>query len=403
MNLDVVGGTYRERCKEGEWNQIYGSGLRAAAALQNAATVRFHTFVGVEEQSLLDTVASTFDVEVDASVADRTVEFLYDHALSVPLIFPPVHTLATRAPINVAGENILRFGMVEGDAVVDGKLVVYDPQSAYTPELFHSNGSKAERLVIVCNRREATLLSGEPDLSAAASKLLTDDVAEAVIVKCGSHGAFLVSTAGQQYIPAFRTDRVWPLGSGDVFAASFFAHWAHGASHEDAALGASKATAYYCDTRALPIPTFGTDVSDHEPLSLRTLAADETRPRIYLAGPFFNMGQRWMVNEAREALMDQGLDVFSPYHDVGFGVASEVVPADIEALHRADVILALLDELDSGTLFEVGYARCLGKPVIGFCQNTPEEPLKMLVGTDCYVVDDFVSAIYHTAWTALQT
>jgi hypothetical protein len=403
MNLDIVGGTYRELCKEGDWQQLFGSGLRGAASLHNAATVCLHTYVGSADQALLDTVAATFNVQANAIVIDKTIEFSYDHGLSIPLIIPPLLALNQSQPIHAAAEHVLRFGLIEGDAIVDGDVVVYDPQSAYSPALFHANGSKAKRLVIVCNRREAMLLTGETDVAAAASKLRSLDGAEAVIVKCGSHGAFLTSDSGNQHIPAFKTKRVWPIGSGDIFAATFFRGWCQGQSHIDAAMTASRSTAYFCDTRSLPVPNAASDIPQYEALSLRNVTAREARPRIYLAGPFFTMGQRWIVHEARTALVDQGLDVFSPYHDVGIGIASEVVPADIQGLREADVILAVLDGLDPGTLFEIGYARSLGKTVIGFCQNASYESLKMLVGTDCDIVDDFVSAIYYTAWAALRT
>ena len=44
------------------------------------------------------------------------------------------------------------------------------------------------------------------------------------------------------------------------------------------------------------------------------------------------------------------MDVFSPVHDVGPGPASEVAPVDIEQLRECDVVFAILDGLDSGTL-----------------------------------------------------
>lgn len=402
MTLDVVGGTYREVCKEGEWRQLYGSGLRAAAALKHSASIRLHTYVGSSELLLLEAMGATFGIELFPTQIARTIEFSYDHGLSVPLISPPLHTVTPAGAIQINADQILRFGMVDGDAIVQGEMVVYDPQSAYSPVLFHANGSTAKRLVVVCNRRESLLLTGEADVPTAAARLQSLEGAEAVIVKCGSHGAYLVSESGQHHIPAFRTNRIWPIGSGDIFAAAFFACWSKGQAHLDAALTASKATAHYCETRSLPLPSIPGDLPDYVPLTLRE-PGDQKRPRVYLAGPFFNMGQRWIVEEARQALADQGLEVFSPFHDIGFGVAEEVVPADIAALRKADIVLALLDHLDSGTLFEVGYARCLGKPVIGFCQNTPEETLKMLVGTECHVADDFVSAIYHTAWAAFRS
>ena len=59
------------------------------------------------------------------------------------------------------------------------------------------------------------------------------------------------------------------------------------------------------------------------------------------------------------------LKVFSPWHDVGFGVANEVVPKDLHALDNSAIVFAILDGLDSGTLFEIGYGVKKGIPIIG--------------------------------------
>ena len=123
---------------------------------------------------------------------------------------------------------------------------------------------------------------------------------------------------------------------------------------------------------------------------------------VYLAGPFFNMAQLWLIDEARAALRGMGLKVFSPFHDVGVGKSQDVAPKDIEALKNSRALLAVIDGVDTGTVFEAGYARALDKPVIAFSQSTPEEPLKMISGTGCEVVPDFVSAIYRVAWRALR-
>ena len=95
---------------------------------------------------------------------------------------------------------------------------------------------------------------------------------------------------------------------------------------------------------------------------------------------------------------DQGVRDLSPFHDVGHGPAETVVAKDVEAIVKCDGMLAILDNLDSGTLFEVGYARAIGKPVVGFAQNTTDEAVKMLQGTDCCICDDLVTAIYKMIW-----
>ena len=72
----------------------------------------------------------------------------------------------------------------------------------------------------------------------------------------------------------------------------------------------------------------------------------------------------------------------------------------LKCLKASRCVLALVDGLDAGTVFEIGYARSLAKPVIALAESTPLEALKMIAGTKCEIVSDFVTAIYRTAWTA---
>jgi nucleoside 2-deoxyribosyltransferase len=113
------------------------------------------------------------------------------------------------------------------------------------------------------------------------------------------------------------------------------------------------------------------------------------------------MEQRWLINEAKTALESVGVNVFSPYHDVGIGEASQVAPADLAGLDACQAVLALVDGLDAGTLFEIGYARAKGKPVVALSQTVKDADLTMLRGTDCTIVDDLATAVYHAAWATL--
>jgi nucleoside 2-deoxyribosyltransferase len=92
--------------------------------------------------------------------------------------------------------------------------------------------------------------------------------------------------------------------------------------------------------------------------------------------------------------------VFSPYHDVGHGSADDVVFKDLEAIKKADLVFAVGDGLDSGTVYEVGYARSQDKPVIVYCENETQESLKMMQGSGCTLCEDFVTAIYRSFWIA---
>jgi nucleoside 2-deoxyribosyltransferase len=120
-----------------------------------------------------------------------------------------------------------------------------------------------------------------------------------------------------------------------------------------------------------------------------------------LAGPFFTLAQLWLIEQVRDALMKFGLQVFSPYHDVGHGSADDVVGLDLDAIRGCDLLFAIGDGLDSGTLYEIGYARALDKPVVLYCENESQDSQKMMLGSGCTLVSDYVSAIYKTIWAAV--
>ena len=64
-------------------------------------------------------------------------------------------------------------------------------------------------------------------------------------------------------------------------------------------------------------------------------------------------------------------------------------------------MLAILDGLDSGTLFEVGYARAKGIPVVAVAEDVPPRMLTMIEGSGCDVVQDLTTAIYRTCWSLM--
>ncbi len=311
--------------------------------------------------------------------------------MSTPNLFPSMNRIIKHQEISVSADSVLRFGMMEGTACVSAQRCVYDPQSAFDPEPFSANGSYAEHLAVVANRTEVLDLGCAEDPIDGAKRLIRTG-AEVVVLKCGVEGCYVVTASDTVHVPPSRSEFVWSVGSGDIFAAMFAARWGvHGDSAVDAARLASAAVAVYANTRGLPMSTVAE-------LQRDTVPVRSVGGRAYLAGPFFTVSQRWLVDEVRHGLRNVGMDVFSPAHDIGPGPAAEVAPADIEALAKCDVVFAILDGLDSGTLFEVGYARALGKPVYAFSQTVSTEDLKMIEGSDCRVYDDLVTAIHHLAW-----
>lgn len=394
MTLTIVGGLYLERCIQPLWDAVFGSGGRAAAAVNGlvAKSVLF-TYVPKVLAEDAAALAAHHRFELRAADANHALEFNYLHPLATPQIVPRLAHITVHSPINVEAELVLRFGMLEGDAIVHAETAVYDPQSAFGAQRFSSNGSRAKRLAIILNRSEAFSMTGLSDPEAAAKWLIQEDGAEVVVVKMGSQGAYVATLESVTVVPVYRTERVWKIGSGDVFSAAFAAFWgAQGIDPVSAADLASRATAMYCDTRMLPI------LGRQDLESADLVPVRPGRGTVYLAGPFFDIGQRWVIEETRALLLEMGAEVFSPVHEVGPGPGSIVAPEDIAGLERSDVVFAILNGLDTGTVFEIGYAVKKGLPVIALAQNVKAEDLKMVEGTGCEVVDDFASAIYRTLW-----
>jgi nucleoside 2-deoxyribosyltransferase len=406
--IHVVGGAYAEHCVEPLWDQFFGSGVRASAAIrQLSGKATLHTYASNAAQPILAYMSAVYGFDVQSEPVLATVQFQYYHALSAPKIIPAPHTITPGAPLAVEAPNILRFGFIEGDAVVHGERVVYDPQDGEDPKSFRANGSTAGKLAVVANVGECIKLAGGRFTGGGHESLgkavLEAQGAEVVVMKRGAVGALVITTDETRSIPAYCTSKVWPIGSGDVFSSTFAHHWAEvNVDAFRAAALASLSTAFYCENKSLHIPINISETFTPPEAIIGPGEFPSQSKQVYLAGPFFTMAQRWLIEQSLSCLKEQGFLVFSPLHDVGYGPASKVVPADLKALNNSDIVFAVADGLDAGTLFEIGYARSIGKAVVAFVQNETEGSLKMLEGSGCEIVNDFATAIYRTAWVGMR-
>lgn len=383
-----------------QWYEVFGSAGRAASAVASmGVSVDLHSYFDASTRDVVESRSVLEGVITHPTPIEKAGGFEYHHGLETPRIHAPKRQYV---PILVDAEHIVSFGMLEGEAVVHGDRVVYDPQNAFSPRPFHSNGSSARQLAVVLNRNEASLLSGLPDASThdMATALLQQNAAQVVVIKQGPLGALVYDGTNIQSVPAYQSDQVWKIGSGDNFVAHFAVRWLHeGRSAVESADLASKATAYYCQTRGFATPRSFSTFSP-EPITPSARYTAGFKPTVYLAGPFFTLAQLWMVEQARTDLRAMGLTVFSPYHDVGRGSAADVVLQDLDGIDAADIVFAIGDGLDSGTIYEIGYARAKGKPVVVYCENESAEDKKMMQGSGCIICADYVSAVYKALWTA---
>ena len=404
--ITVIGGVYIERCAWPHWDELYGSGGRALSVLQSlGCATKLYSCLNKDSANILQARAGIYKTsfEICSSLKEsyRPIKFHYLHGLSTPQISAITTEFAQQNEITE--DNILVFGMLEGNPTISGNKVVYDPQNPISPKDFSENGSTANELAIVLNTNEAYKLIKNRNLSLdEIAYELIKNKAKVVIIKQGVRGVNIYQKLNDRYIkkdsvPCYFTKNVWKIGSGDCFSAHFAYQWIYeGKTPTEAAELASKATAYYCETRGYPsFEEFTNWKNRVQPIIHRH---SEKKVTVYLAGPFFTLSQIWLINETRRLLSEMGLIVFSPYHEIGTGDAIMVVPKDIDGINNSDIIFAIFDGKDSGTIFEIGYATAKNKPVIVYNENEKSEDLKMMEGTDCIVIKDYVSAIYRTLW-----
>lgn len=404
IQIEVVGGAYGEECSFPPRKIYRGSGARAAAVLSSLGVdTALTTVTGPLLSSVFQSVADNFGFKLRAVAGVEDIWFRYRHPLSHPTIYPPQRQ--PTSPIKpIEAETALVFGMLEGRPQVHAKKAVYDPQDGSKSQPFTANGSSASELAIVASYSEAKALTGETCPEKMATSLLSDPCVSAAVIKCGPQGALVKTKSNQDWIRAFPTRKVYKVGSGDVFSAAFTFAWiSQGKDPIPSAWFASRVVAAYVETAQdridkTLIPIFESEALQAQAQHSSSQPRAISKTQIYLAGPFFNTAQQWLIDEAKGALTDMGFSVFSPVHEVGFGPAEEVAQADLKGLDASGLVLAILDGLDAGTVFEVGYARAKNIPVVVIAECVDANDLTMMIGSGCTMTNDFATAIYLACW-----
>lgn len=405
--VTVVGGSYGEECCFPRRKIFRGSGGRSAALLSSLGVdTELFTSTGPDLASEFQNIARNFKYKLHAHKCPSDIWFRYRYPLGRPDIYPSTLPVLTyEEPLKI--DLLLVFGMIEGRPTTQAKRVVYDPQDGSNAKAYSSNGSTANDLAIVVSYSEGLALTGEKDPKQMAIALLQEPGASVAIVKCGPQGALVQTADVSSWVYPFPTTRVYKIGSGDIFSAAFAYAWlVENATPVMAAWFASRAVADYVETGQDRFTTEQiADLWAQARNAHRLVGIGHQRQipstQIYIAGPFFNTAQQWAIDEIRGALVDMGFRVFSPIHDVGEGLPLEVAPADLIGLNGSGVVLALLDGLDAGTIFEVGYAKAKGIHVIAIAESVPAEALTMIRGSDCYVTNDLTTGIYAACWKVM--
>jgi len=403
----VLGGAYRESVVEPESDNLVGSGLRAAASLTEVTVPSLVTASDESVHEEIELIAGALNIDLTTVTRTEPVKFHYMTPLSSPTITGPNSILQA----DIAGQDdvVLAFGMIEAapgavhGVSIDAELVVLDPQKPRDTDALNLNSVSSARTVLVANTSETLGLARKGrnlSVPEAASILLTDLSLEAVVTKQGAMGSVVSWRDGgeikHERVGVHPTRRVWPIGSGDTFSAGISFALGQGAGVLEAAAVGSAAAASWCSTQSFATPASILNGSGGD---LPTLMPG-ARPKIYLAGPFFTIAERWLIEEMRNALYGLGVDVWSPLHEVGAG-GLEVAQKDLDGLQECDAVLALLDNADPGTVFEVGWAVREGIPVVGHAKVLDTEVTKMMAGTEVELHRDLSTACYRASWAGL--
>lgn len=120
--------------------------------------------------------------------------------------------------------------------------------------------------------------------------------------------------------------------------------------------------------------------------------------KVYIASPFFNDEQNEKVTYIEETLAEIphrsvpsecAYNYFSPraggfQDEHKFLVGRKAIyHTDIKFLERADLVVAVLDDNDPGTIYEVGYAVAKGIPVI-LVHFEDIDGLNLMLSQSCY-------------------
>lgn len=379
----VAGGLYLELCEVPRWQEYFGSGGRAAYALAELSpSSELHTYFpqnGSDPCARLERAG----IKVKLYPSEKAIAFSYFHPLTRPVMVPRDVEIKASDPIRIVGQNVVRFGMIEGEAIVTAHNAVYDPQTSKAPPTFRSNGSTAGRLALVMNEGEVRSLAKINHLPDAARHVMETQGAEVLVAKGGTAGALVMTRNDVVPVPPYLTNRIFKIGTGDVFTAVFAHYWAErDLVPSEAADLASRAVAKYCETQRLPIERVD---------GMSFLPAPQVNsPLIEVIGRANTLGNRWVLEEAVWSLKELGARVSC----ASLAEATNLPSPPLTGV-RPDGVLVMLDTLDDSRIYMSNFQGVSKSKILYF---TEKEITDDLFGFD--VVTDFASAMYRAIWVS---
>ena len=107
--------------------------------------------------------------------------------------------------------------------------------------------------------------------------------------------------------------------------------------------------------------------------------------KIYFASPFFNAEQLERETYLIRQLRGLGFEVFSPrecFHcppNADEATRQKTFDGNCQAIDECDMVFAVTDGKDMGTIFEAGYAYAKQIPVIYFCETLGQNQFNLML------------------------
>lgn len=268
--------------------------------------------------------------------------------------------------------------------------------------------SDAKRLlkyvdVLLVNEEELLLISNKKNTSEAIEVLLNEGP-KYIVVKRGVKGCIVAEKGKSKHIiPAYRSEAICTLGSGDAFGGALAATFIETGDMKYSVKFASCMAACFIEQFEVEyIPN--KKAIEHYMVNRETLDCGLSKElKIYLAGPFFSQLELSWIEYVSEFLRNSGLEILSPSEENGFinpdmslNDRKRIFHSDLELLQKADIVVALIDNNDPGTNFEIGYAFSKGKPVIGLKTSKGQLNNMILFGCSriCNTIDEVISEVH---------
>ncbi len=412
----IIGGLFRELVPGEKRAERRPGGSGFVAALTAAALgvdVALVGFVGEADVRALSRLRRA-RVDVDAvqvlpgeagifSFVDemdrRAPRPMYRAAETVPHPAPPPNIPS--APV------VLAFGFPDFDprdwiaaAVATGGVLMWDRQGWLSRTIEHRffEHLPVARRVYIANAAEMRDDAGAVTNFRALLQQPPPPF-DAAVIKCGRWGTLVIERDKRvDMVGAYVAEVSSAIGSGDSFAGALSAALATDPHLTAAARVGAAAASLFVEWpgNAVP-PDLRAGVT--QVLAMRRQCfvspARLEEVRVYLAGPWFSVAEAMLIEEMEAVLEHLGLHVTSPRRDLGVldpGAPPDEIrkigERDYAAIDASDVVVALLDGDDPGTLMEVGWAAKAGKPIIALRSAVDAAPQPMRAAAQVRVATD---------------